>query len=278
MTCFMFPGQPMARTDLPLDSLLFDELAACCHTRTGFDPRHDSLADPALKESVRLQLFGVTVSLYRFKHLLSQGRLPDIVAEHSLGIYPALAACGSIDSGDALELTGRIGRCLAGMGTHCDYALGSVIGLPLDPLEDIAGRNGVHVANHNTSRHFLLAGERRRIEAATAEAGEAGAFSVGVFPCDAPLHTPLIEQIAGDLRVIIGDYGFSEPVIPLVDHLRQRLLSAEEIPQFLLEELCRPVFWERSYRSLRRLGATDFHEVGQGAALSKFNRWIDSQS
>jgi [acyl-carrier-protein] S-malonyltransferase len=278
MICFMFPGQPMSRSDLPAGDPLFEDLAARCRAATGFDPRSDAASDSGLAESVRLQLFGVTLSLYRFEQLVSQGILPDIVAEHSLGIYPALAACGSIGSDAALELTGRIGRCLAAMAGQGDYALGSVIGLPLEPLEQIVGRNCVHIANHNTSRHFLLAGERRRIESATREAGTAGAFSVGVFDCDAPLHTPLIKGIAAELREIIGDYRFNEPVLPLVDHLRQGLLSAAEIPRFLLDELCCPVFWERSYRILKSRGVTTFHEVGHGAALAKFNRWIDSES
>ena len=41
------------------------------------------------------------------------------------------------------------------------------------------------------------------MEAAVAEALECGAFSAKVFPCDAPLHTPLMEAVAESLREIV---------------------------------------------------------------------------
>ena len=217
------------------------------------------------------------MSLYRYDFLQRQNGVPDIMAEHSMGIYPALAACGAADSTTALELTWRIGVCLATMGAQREYALGSVVGFAEGPLFSIAANNDVHIANYNTSRHFLLAGDRDRIRAATLEAEAAGAFSVGVFPCDAPLHTPLVDEVADELYSIVADYTFREPLIPLMDHIEQRRLKAADIPRFLVEELCRPVFWEKSYRALQCEGVKHFYEAGAGQALTKFNRWIDSE-
>ncbi|MFZ2949214.1 MAG: acyltransferase domain-containing protein, partial [Desulfuromonadaceae bacterium] len=229
-------------------------------------------------ESVRLQLYGACTSLYRFNQLTSRGSAPDLIAEHSMGIYPALAASGAIDGKVALELTWRIGRCMAEMGKGREYGLGCIIGLTHAPLEAIAANNGVHIANHNTSRHFLLAGERDMVAAALVEAEASGAFSVSIFPCDAPLHTPQIADIAAELQSIVAEYRFLEPHIPLVEHIAQTTLAAAAIPAFLVDELCRPVYWETTYRSLRSRGVTRFQEVGAGSALSKFNRWIDSES
>lgn len=277
MTCFMFPGQPMSRTDMPVDDPLFQDMARLCQEIAGFNPMDDSQAVPAMTGNMRLQLYGTTMSLYRFNMLLRQGRLPDVIAEHSMGIYPALAACGSVDSTVALWLTGRIGACLAAMGAEREYALGSVIGLAFDPLVSVAANNGVYLANHNTSRHFLLAGQRQQIELAVVEAEAAGALSVSVFPSDAPFHTPLVEAVAGDLQRIVADYAFREPQVPLLDHLGQRQLTAADIPAFLVDELCRPVYWEKTYLALRHRGVRRFQEVGPGSALTKFNRWIDSE-
>lgn len=278
MICYMFPGQPMSRQEMPREEPAFLDLARRCRDRTGFDPLQPGDSPPDMPESVRLQLFGVTMSLHRFDMLLRQTGLPDVIAEHSMGIYAALAAAESISYDDAMELTWRIGTSLAEMGRRDDYALGSVIGLAAGPLLSVAEHNGVHMANRNTSRHFLLAGGHRRIEVATVEAEAAGAFSVGVFPSDAPLHTPLVGEIAADLRRIVADYRFREPRIPLVDHLRQGELTAADIPGFLVEELCCPVFWDLTYRALRDRGVSRFLEAGAGQPLSKFNRWIDSES
>ncbi|MBK5276268.1 MAG: ACP S-malonyltransferase [Desulfuromonadales bacterium] len=277
MNCFMFPGQPMTVADIPAGDPVFDELARRCQDVTGYDPREHETSGLNLTESIRLQLFGTGMSLYRYGLLTGQHGPPDIITEHSMGIYPALAACGSVDSGSALELTGRIGVCLAAMGARHRYALGSVVGLTGDPLTSIAAHNGVSIANYNTSRHHLLSGDAEQIRSATVEAEAAGAFSVGVYSCDAPLHSPLIDEIADELRTIVAEYDFHEPHIPLLNHLDQKLLKRADIPRFLVEELCRPVFWEKTYRALRLAGASSFHEVGAGRALTKSNRWIDNE-
>jgi malonyl CoA-acyl carrier protein transacylase len=276
MTCFMFPGQPMTMADIPADDPAFQEIARRCQSVSGFNPLDGEQSAPNMTDSIRLQLYGVSMSLYRHDLLLHQQGLPNVIAEHSMGIYAALAACGSIDCTTALELTWRIGESLASMGARREYALGSIVGLPVDPLVSIAANNGVHIANYNTSRHFLLAGEWGGIRAATLEAEAAGAFSVGVFPCDAPLHTPLVDELAAELQAIVADYSYQEPYVPLIDHLVQQRLQAADIPRFLVEELCRPVFWEKTCRALQLEGVTHFYEAGAGQALSKFNRWIDN--
>ena len=93
-----------------------------------------------------------------------------------------------------------------------------------------------------------------------------------------PIHTPLIAEIAGELLRIVAEYSFREPRIPLVEHIGQTALTAATIPAFLVDELCRPVYWEATYRALRSRGVTRFQEVGAGSVLSKFNRWIDSET
>jgi malonyl CoA-acyl carrier protein transacylase len=277
MICWMFPGQPVAFADTPSNDLEFQNIALLCLETTGFNPLESDTSASDLSQSVRLQLFGACISLYRSNQLTEQGVEPDLIAEHSMGIYPALAASGSIDSATALALTCRIGVSMEQMGMQRKYGLGCVIGLTYGALEVIASNNGVYIANYNTSRHFLLAGERFRVEAALTEATASGAFSVSVFPCDAPLHTPLIEEIGGELQRIVAEYSFSEPRIPLMEHIGQTTLTAATIPPFLMDELCRPVYWEKTYRALRSRGVTGFKEVGVGSALSKFNRWIDSE-
>lgn len=278
MICWMFPGQPL-RHDQPFPaSQEGEELVALCRTATGFDPSAWQEAGAANSEHVRLQLYGTAYSLCRARQLRLDGQKPEMILEHSLGIYAALAACGSISERNALEMTGRVGATLARMAHSNRYALGCVIGLGSAPVEAAAANHRVHVANYNTSRHFLLAGKRSRIMAAMEECAAAGAFSLSVFDCDAPLHTPLLAEVSGALEEVFGDYRYAEPAIPLLNHIDQQPLTARRIPAFLLEELLKPVWWQRSYAAARGLGAATFLEVGAGDALKKFNRWIDSES
>jgi len=277
MKCFMFPGQPLAVGDNLPDDADANHIRKLVCDRTGFDLESFNWLGKGSTDSTGLQLYGVAMSLYRLRRLQREGVRPDFVAEHSMGIYPALAACGSISEEAAIDLTWRVGECMARFGAAREYLFGCVTGLTLEPLLAIAGNHRIFMANYNTSRMFLLSGERHQIEEAMLEALDAGAFSAKTFPCDAPLHTPLMEEVEEDLRAIFADYRYGEPTCRLLDHFNQDYLTAADMYDFLYLELLRPVYWEKSYRALRAAGAGVFIEVGAGDALRKYNRWIDSE-
>lgn len=278
MKCFMFPGQPLLRAAEPADDKEYQSIRTLALARTGLDIHDLSWSRNPSSESVALQVYGAAISLYRTRLPFQEGNKPDMIAEHSMGIYAALAASGSISEGDALELTFRIGACIARMAETSDYALGCMVGLPLEPLLAIAENNGVFLANYNTSRHFLLSGERHGIESAVAEALQSGAFSAKVFPCDAPLHTPLMEASMKNLQEIVAEYRYGELAIPLMNHIDQDFLTASEVGDFLLREILLPVYWDKSYQALRAAGVSKFIEVGVGDSLKKYNRWIESEA
>jgi [acyl-carrier-protein] S-malonyltransferase len=277
MNCFMFPGQPLAHdATLPGDAD-FSEIAALARAHTGLDLSAFTWGGEAHSEQVGLQVYGVAESLYRNRCLRAEGMKPAVAAEHSMGVYAALAACGSIGEGEALEIAFRVGACMERRFQGRDYALGCLVGLTAEKLAVLAAEGGVFVANHNTSHHFLLAGGRREMEATLGEALASGAFSAKLFPCDAPLHTPLLAEAEGELKAIFRDYRYREPACPLMNHIDQEFLTAAGISSFLMRELTETVRWEAAYRALKRFGATRFVEVGAGDSLKKYNRWIESR-
>ncbi len=278
MICFMFPGQPLFRNADTPDDPDFLEIAEMARNRARIDVHDFSRSGEKATENVMLQVYGVAMSLYRARKLRQEGIKPDFVAEHSMGVYPSLATCGSLPEGDVLELTSRVGRCMSRMGKIGEYALGCIVGLTLEPVLSIAENNGVFPANLNTSRHFLLAGERRRMESAEAEALANGAFSVKQFPCDAPLHTPLMAELECELSEIFGGYRYREPTVPLINHIDQDYLSAGDMAEFMMRELTLPVYWEKCYKALKTAGVTRFFELGTGDSLKKYNRWIESEA
>jgi malonyl CoA-acyl carrier protein transacylase len=277
MNCFMFPGQPLSRdASLPGDAD-FAQIAELVRRVAHLDLESFAWVEGGGTDHLKFQLLGAAQSLYRLRRLRRLGVLPDLVAQHSMGIYSALVACDVLAEEQAIEITWRVGSLLAGMGRTQEYALGCVIGLTLEPVLELADHNSVHLANHNTSRHFLLSGRGADIAKAMVEALDLGAFSARTFSCDAPLHSPLILQLERELREILAEYRYGEPACPLMNHLDQSFLGAADIAGFLLRELSLPVYWERTYRSLRAAGAKNFFEVGTGEALKKFNRWIEGE-
>ena len=277
MNCFIYPGQPLERTGQLPDDADFRELADMALLRTGLDLATFSWRGRESTESVKLQVYGAIMGLYGTRRLLSEGIRPSLAGEHSMGIYPALAASASLHEEEAVELAFRIGCATARMGETGDYAIGCVVGMAVEPLLSLAENHRVYLANHNTSRHFLLSGTRRQMESAMAEALNSGAFSARLFPCDAPLHTPLMAEVACEMQAIFAEYRYREPAIPLLNHIDQDCLTAADMADFMLRELLMPVYWEKTCRALRKAGARRFYEVGAGDSLKKYNRWIDSQ-
>ena len=186
----MFPGQPLIFGAESSDDTEYQAIRKIALAHTGLDIHDLSWSREPSTKSVALQIYGAAISLYRNRLLFQEGRRPDMIAEHSMGIYAALASSGSISEGAALELTFRIGACIALMADRGDYALGCMVGLTHEPLLAIAENNGVFLANHNTSRHFLLSGERLGIESAVAEAlAERGFLRQGFSLRRSPAHS-----------------------------------------------------------------------------------------
>jgi [acyl-carrier-protein] S-malonyltransferase len=277
VNCFIFPGQPLSPVTPPACDPDFAGIARMTQERTSLDLGALAWTKVEHSENVKLQVYGTAMSLFRSRCLLREGVRPAMIAEHSMGIYAALAACGSIAEEEALELVYRIGVCFSRMGEKNAYALGCVIGLTLEPLSAIAANNGVYIANLNTSRHFLLSGAACGVDNAMAEALAGGAFSARAFPSDAPLHTPLMEEVAPPLTEICAAIRYREPAVPLLEHIGQKPLEASGIAPFLVRELSLPVYWERSYLALKGAGVGRFIEVGSGDSLKKYNRWIESE-
>lgn len=278
MICWMFPGQPLKFAATPTDDACFLQIAAACRTRTGLDLMSSLPVAKGMSLHTSLQIHGVTMSLWRAESLLNSGVAPDIIAQHSMGIYPALATSGVISTVDALDMACRGGACMAKVFCKREYALGCVIGMVYEKLQPIVSSHGVYFANYNTSRHFLITGLKKDVQTALDAAAAAGAFSVSIHQCDAPLHSPLMAEAEDDLLQIFADFSYSEPKIPLMSHLGELLDDPALICDFLYEELLTPVFWDKSWHALRQLGVDEFIEVGSGDTLKKFNRWIASEN
>jgi malonyl CoA-acyl carrier protein transacylase len=272
----MFPGSPdVAEAPLPAD-FTFLQVVDLVRRHGGYDVLDGCWLDTQFSAQVALQLTGLAHSLYLVRRLVRQGDLPAVVAPHGMGIYPALVACGCLSEDAAVELTFRVGCCLADMRECGCYALGSVTGLPVEAVLRVADNHQVYLAHHNTPRHFTLSGEATAVGAALNEALECGAFATREIASDAPLHSPLLECLEARLADIVLDYRYGEPVFPLMNHLNQDYLRAADIPRFLLKQLHLPVYWERTYRSLKKSGVGRYLEVGAGDTLRQFNRWMET--
>ncbi len=283
--CFCFPGQLQERPHLPVHHPLHgDGLAReiCEETLrfSGFDVLNFSFQEGDWEPyyNVKLQLTSYVISLIHYYWLQREGIFPHVIAEHSMGIYAALAASESIDFREGLLLTRDIGLVIEKWAREIGGSMCLVLGLGMDQIEGIRDRlDGyrISIANYNGSRNFVLSGLREGIDRVIPLCLDMGAVAAHRLTFSAPLHCDLMEPVRAEILGLVDRITVRELRVPVFNHMTLSFLKKEDIKPFLAGEICRPVYWEGCVRELVRRGVTWFIEVGNDDTLCKLIRWID---
>jgi malonyl CoA-acyl carrier protein transacylase len=219
--------------------------------------------------------------MVHFYRLQAAGWVPDILAEHSMGIYAALAASETISFEEGLLITESIGRLLEREGTLHRGGLASIVGLPLGEIEKICHDLNGHplsIANYNGSMQFVLSGEEEGVEKAISLALSRKAISASRLPFNTALHSPSLLPLRDNIKDILKDIEIRPPKFPILNHWTVTPLKINEIKDFLSQEIGQPVYWDRCVERLIQEGVTQFIEVGQEATLTKLIRWVHREA
>lgn len=287
-TVFCFPGQlqerPIFADDHPLrKDPHFKEFFTRASRQTKFDLLDFSFGDQEEEEdfNLKLQISTYLLSMIHFYRLQAGGWTPDIFAEHSMGIYAALAASGAIDFEEGLFITEAIGRLLKKEGELHRGGLASIIGLSLEEIQKICqALNGFQlaIANYNGSMNFVLSGEEEGIGRAISLALSRGAISANQLTFKTALHSPSLYPLREKIMEILQGIKIKPFKITILNHWTIKTLRREEVKDFLAEEIGRPVYWVRCIETLLQGGFTQFIEVGHETTLTKLIRWIDREA
>ena len=285
---FCFPGQLQERPTWedfhPLrEDSYFKEYLTRTFTQTQFDLLNFSFKGKETEEdlSLKLQLSAYTLSMVHFYRLRAAGWVPDIFAEHSMGIYSALAASEAISFEEGLFITEAIGRLLKREGAIHPGGMASIIGLSLEEIQKICqDLNGfqLSIANYNGSMHFVLSGEEKGVEKTISLALSRKAISATRLAFNTALHSPSLSSLREEILEILQGIKVQPLKIPILNHWTIKPLRREEIKDFLSQEIGRPVYWIRCVEKLLQEGFTQFIEVGHETTLTKLMRWIDREA
>ncbi len=287
-TAFCFPGQlqekPILEDQHPLrKDPHFKEILRKASSQTKFNLLSFSFRDEDEEEdlSLKLQIATYLLSMVHYYRLRAAGWNPDIFAEHSMGIYAALAASGALRFEEGLFITEAIGRLLKKQGAIHRGGMASIIGLSLEEVQKVCqDLNGfqLSIANYNGSMHFVLSGEEAGVDSAISLALSRKAISATRLAFNTALHSPSLFHLREEIMAILRDIKIKAPDVPVLNHWTIKPLKKEEIKDFLSQEISRPVYWVRCVEKLLAQGFTQFVEVGQEATLTKLMRWIDREA
>ena len=206
---------------------------------------------------------------------------PDVVAGHSLGEYSALVAAGALDFGEAVRAVRDRGRYMQDavpLGEGTMAAIFRLTGDQVDGVcESVRDDTGgvVESAGYNAPDLNVISGDKASVTEAMARCkdlrGNATEIAVSA-PFHCALMRPAAERLADRLKdVAVGDLAV--PYVPNVNAVLERDPGA--IVGHLVAQVCAPVRWEPTVRTMLDMGVDEFYEVGPGNVLCGFIRRCD---
>ncbi|MEC8337269.1 MAG: beta-ketoacyl synthase N-terminal-like domain-containing protein, partial [Planctomycetota bacterium] len=280
----LFPGQGSQYTDM------FRELVAVApEAKTAMD-RMDQLSRQLGYETLselawrRDNALGVGIwetqwamylgDLFAWEVLRDMGLHVDVIASHSFGEFPSLAAAGAWTA----EVGARAARCRGDAVEHVgpkDGALLSVLA-PREKIEKIlqSTSNQVFVCAENSADQVVVGGQRENVDAVESVLeSQRMHFKRLAVPC--PYHTPLLTASSSELSAGIGYLPINAPKISVFSSTTAApMLDSIGIRESLTRQMVETVQWVRVVERLYAEGVRTFVEVGPLGVLSGLVRRI----
>lgn len=212
-----------------------------------------------------------------------KGMPPAILAGHSLGEYSALVAGGAVDFADAMSLVRFRSQAMQEAVPEGTGAMGAILGLDDAVVKAICEEASAQdeiaeAANFNSPAQVVIAGNTNAVARAMEIAKAKGAKRAIILPMSAPSHCTLMRPAAERLRERLANIDIRPPNIPVLHNADVRSAdSAASIRDALIRQLCQPVRWVETIRSMVSTGATHFVECGPGKILAGLNKRIAPQ-
>jgi len=288
---FLFPGQGAQKVgmgkalcdSLPAAKQLFDEAAEVL----GYSLADVCFNGPAekLDSTVYSQPALYVCSLAALEQLKSTKRevvdACQATAGLSLGEYTALVFAGVMDFETGLRVVQQRGQAMQAAADATPSGMVSILGMDLKAIEDLCAecrKDGevLQIANHLCPGNIVVSGHKAACERIAELAPQRGAMKAIPLAVAGAFHTPLMQSALDKLKAALAGATLSKPRIPVVSNVdAQSHDNPEQIRELLVQQVCSPVLWEASQRSLLTQGFDTFWEVGPGRVLRGLLKRID---
>ena len=210
------------------------------------------------------------------------GRVPDVVAGHSLGEFTALAVAGVIDPDEAVDLVRFRGQCMQEAVPRGAGGMAAIIGLEDAAVEaacaEAAQGEVVEAVNFNAPSQVVIAGSAAAVQRAIVAAKARGAKRALPLPVSAPFHSSLMRPAAERMRGRLEALTLKRPTIRFISSVDARDYDDPgAIRDLLVRQLASPVRWTATVKALADGGVTRLVECGPGKVLTGLNRRIDKR-
>lgn len=279
---FVFPGQGSqsvgmmsAYGDSSVVRATFDEASAVL-AQDLWQLLADGPAE-ALAQTVNTQPVMLTAGVAVYRLWLDKGgKLPAVVAGHSLGEYSALVAAGVIAFTDAVPLVRLRAAAMQEAVPAGAGAMAAILGLDDEKIaaacaEAVAAGDGavVEPVNFNGPGQTVIAGSKLAVERACEACKARGAKRAVLLPVSAPFHSSLMRPAADKLAQRLAELNFAAPQIPLINNADVAIESdPARIKDALVRQAYSPVRWVETMRKMAAMEIGTVAECGPGKVLT----------
>jgi [acyl-carrier-protein] S-malonyltransferase len=210
------------------------------------------------------------------------GRMPDVMAGHSLGEYAALTAAGALSPEDAVRLVRIRADAMQAAVPVGTGAMAAILGLDDDAVHLACRQSAqgeiVEAVNFNAPAQVVIAGHKAAVERACEAAKAAGAKRALLLPLSAPFHSSLLKPAADVLAAALADIAVHAPEVDVINNVDVAISdSPQTICDALVRQTWRPVRWVETVQAMKQQGVTHVIECGPGKVLTGLTKRIDSE-
>jgi [acyl-carrier-protein] S-malonyltransferase len=199
---------------------------------------------------------------------------PDVVAGHSLGEFSALAAAGSIDFNDALELVSLRGHKMQEAGHENPGTMAAIIGMDDETVDEICEQAANEIgkpvvpANYNCPGQLVISGDVDAVHKAIDIAKEKGCRLAKILPVSGAFHSPLMKPAFEALQAKLESTKFMRPRCKVYSNYTAEASRDETVlKENVLLQLVNPVRWTQTLLNMEKYGIDTFVEIGPGNVL-----------
>ena len=275
---FIFPGQGSQQVGMgaelaqnyPIADATFEEADAALGR--GLKQLCFEGPEADLKETENTQLAILTCSVAALRVLKAHNITPNAVAGHSLGEYSALVAAEALDFSDALRLVHARASFMAEAGKTQQGTMAAILGMETEQLQTLCETADgiVNIANYNCPGQLVISGEVDAVDHVVSLAkAEIGERRCRPLPVSGAFHSPLMATAQQKFKSVLDSVPLHSPHIDIVMNVTGKSATdADNIREFLSQQITQPVQWEKTLHTIKHTGITDFVEVGPGKVLS----------
>ncbi|WP_028356908.1 ACP S-malonyltransferase [Brackiella oedipodis] len=237
-------------------------------------------SDLNLTTNTQPVMLSASVAMYQ-AWLEMGGRVPEVMAGHSLGEYSALTAAGSLDLASAVKLVRVRADAMQQAVPVGTGSMAAILGLDDDTVLQVCEQAAqvpevVEAVNFNAPAQVVIAGHVDAVERACHLAKEAGAKRALVLPVSAPFHSSLLKPAAAVLQDALAQINLAAPKVPVINNVDVKIeQEPAKIADALVRQAWHPVQWVKTIQAMKAQGITHIVECGPGKVLTGLVKRID---